>query len=520
MTWRAEDPIGNEAAKCRYDVIPYFGNANLDLGCGPWKVWPNFVGVDNGLDTELFKIEMRPDVVVGTCERLPIFASGSIDCVFSSHLLEHLVDYKSALAEWWRLVKPGGHLVLYLPHADLYPNIGQPGANPDHKHDFRPEDIVAAMTEVGHDWDLVENQVRKELAEYSFFQVYKKLHAADFVAMSDAPLESWRNPKPEKTVAIVRPGAYGDAIWAGALAHEFKRQGYNVTLYTGPVGREVSRANPNIDRIITMPNGMLGDDELLLFFLWEGRKYSRFVNLIGAVEGRLLPHPNEIQFYWPQEIRHARMNANYLERLFELAGLPMPATLEQRFHPDPREAAWAREQRDANFGDGKLVVLCPTGSGGPKTWPHVQRFLELMAAVGVYVVVLGELRYELDPPEKYGVVIGKELPMRNAMALAQVADCVVGSETGILNAVASCEMPKVALLSHSSRENLTKHWRNAITIEPHNVACHPCHRLHRAFEFCPRDATTKWSACQTAISADKVAELVLRALGSNMQKAA
>jgi DNA polymerase-3 subunit alpha len=42
---------------------------------------------------------MRPDIVVKTCERLALFADGHAENVFSSHLLEHIVDYKAALKE-------------------------------------------------------------------------------------------------------------------------------------------------------------------------------------------------------------------------------------------------------------------------------------------------------------------------------------------------------------------------------------------------------------------------------------
>lgn len=506
MVWRIDDPQGDEATKVRFDIVPFFGNSNLDLGCGPRKVWPNFVGIDNGKDTELFGVTMKPDVVVGSCERLSIFASDSIDCVFSSHLLEHVEDYKGALREWWRLVKPGGVLILYLPHADLYPNIGQPGANPDHKHDFRNEDIVAAMKEIGARCHIEVDEKRDQLREYSFLQVFRKLLPDEATGYNMA-----KAPKPAKTVAIVRPGAYGDAIWGGCMAAEFKRLGYHVTVYTGPVGREVLRADPNIDRLIVMPNGMLSDEELILYFKWESRKYSKFVNLIGVVEGGMLPHPHEIQFHWPDKVRHARMNRNYHEAMFEMAEIAMPAALDQRFHPDAEEVAWAQKMRRELF-PGPLVVLAPTGSGGPKTWPHVQAFLDRMAAAKVYVVVVGEFRVDLEAKNDYQVLIGKDLPMRKAMALAQQADVVAGAETGVLNAVASCAMPKVVFMSHSSAENLTKHWRNTAALEPKAIGCHPCHRLHRAFEFCPKDTNTGWSACQASIGPDLVADAVLKLL--------
>ena len=124
MTWSADAPQGNEAAKVKYDIVQYTRGRGLDLGCGPSKAYPHFIGVDSGADTGLFGIPMKPDVT-SDCLDLP-FKSASMDFVFSSHLLEHVADTGAALAEWWRVIRPGGHLVLYLPHRDLYPNVGKP----------------------------------------------------------------------------------------------------------------------------------------------------------------------------------------------------------------------------------------------------------------------------------------------------------------------------------------------------------------------------------------------------------
>jgi SAM-dependent methyltransferase len=51
--------------------------------------------------------------------RLP-FGDGSQDTVHSSHCLEHIQDYKGALADWFRVLKVGGHLVVTVPHRWLY----------------------------------------------------------------------------------------------------------------------------------------------------------------------------------------------------------------------------------------------------------------------------------------------------------------------------------------------------------------------------------------------------------------
>lgn len=502
MVWRREDPQGNEAQKVRYDIVPYLGATCLDIGCGPHKVFPHFIGLDNAKDTQLFGIEMKPDIV-GDCTRIPLFADGAFNTVFSSHTLEHIADYKAALAEWWRLVKVGGCLILYLPHRDLYPRIGTEGSNPDHKHDFSQADILQAMLDHGFNFSLEVDEKRDQLREYSFLQVYRKMPAS-FPAC-EYPCDQ---PRPEKTAAIVRLGAYGDALWASSLLPHLTQQGYHVTVYTEHAGAEVLAADPHIGRIVEVPNKLFDDTELMLYFLWESRKYDRWINLTGCVETRLLPHPNEAAYHWPIEARRREMNRNYLEALHDLAGLPRE--FHQRFYPTAEERAWAEAER-AKLA-GPMVVVAPSGSGLPKTWPHTQAFMDLLAARGVHTVVLGELRQELKAPATYGHVVGKGLPIRLAMGLAQLADAVVGVESAIVNAVAMDDNLKVVLLSHSTAENLTKHWRNTLSVAPLGLACYPCHRLHRAFEFCVQHPETNFSACQSAAGADAIAVAVLKRL--------
>jgi ADP-heptose:LPS heptosyltransferase len=499
MVWKATDPQGNEAAKVKFDVIPFVGASGMDLGCGPEKLFEHFLGIDSGIDTKLFGIQMKPDIVVPDCARMRMFADGCVETVFSSHTLEHIEDYRAALAEWWRLVAVGGHLILYLPHRDLYPRIGTPGANPDHKHDFAPEDIVTAMHELAKGWDLLVNETRDGGREYSFLQVYRKV-APEKARGIGALLE-----RPAKSVGIVRPGAYGDSLWGSSVAAAYKAQGYHVTVYTGPAGAEVLQHDPNIDRLIHLRGHWFSDDDWILYYLWESKKHAKFVNLIGSVETALLPHPNEMAYYWPLHVRQKRMGANYLEAMHEVADIEYVP--RQRFYPTAEERAWARTQRQKLF-PGPLVVVAPAGSGAPKTWPHVQRFMDLMAARGVHTVVLGEIRQELVPDEKWSCVLGKDLPIRLAMTLALEADVVVGTESAIVNAVAMEPMLKVVLLSHSSAANLTRDWVNTMSVEPQGLACFPCHRLHRGFEFCAQDERTGFSRCQSMATAESIADAI------------
>lgn len=59
------------------------------------------------------------------------------DLVHSSHCLEHMIDARTALNEWWSLLKPGGYMILVVPDEDLYEQKMWPSIfNNDHKHSF------------------------------------------------------------------------------------------------------------------------------------------------------------------------------------------------------------------------------------------------------------------------------------------------------------------------------------------------------------------------------------------------
>jgi len=177
VTWKYDGPQGNESAKVRWELVPYMRGRILDLGCGPFKTFPHFIGVDNGHHDNAFGWQNKADIIVETCEKLDLFASQSCDGVFSSHLLEHIHPDKvpDTLKEWMRVIKPGGHLMLYLPDEDEYPKVGEMYANPDHKWDVNYQKVVDAMDKVNCGWDLVDFQKRNGGDEYSLFFVFKKL---------------------------------------------------------------------------------------------------------------------------------------------------------------------------------------------------------------------------------------------------------------------------------------------------------------------------------------------------------
>ncbi|HEY7488194.1 MAG TPA: methyltransferase domain-containing protein [Streptosporangiaceae bacterium] len=52
------------------------------------------------------------------------FASGSVDVIILSEVVEHLVDTDGSLAELYRVLRPGGHLVLSTPNLAAWFNRG------------------------------------------------------------------------------------------------------------------------------------------------------------------------------------------------------------------------------------------------------------------------------------------------------------------------------------------------------------------------------------------------------------
>jgi len=102
----------------------YLSGKVLDIGCGTDVVCPN---------AQPFDLEHGDAQMIS--QYLP---AQSYDTVHSSHCLEHMANPESALSQWWSLVKPGGYLIVVVPHEDLYEQGIWPSRfNSDHKATFR-----------------------------------------------------------------------------------------------------------------------------------------------------------------------------------------------------------------------------------------------------------------------------------------------------------------------------------------------------------------------------------------------
>lgn len=504
MVWRRDDPQCNESKKIVWEVAPYLRGRGLDLGAGDFKVLPHAISVDN-MNHAQFGFSVRPDVMCDVA-KLDVFGSQSMDFVYSSHTLEHIVDYKAALREWWRVVKVGGYLVLYLPHKDLYPNIGQDGANPDHKHDFLPEDVIAAMPPTG--WDLVECQRRAEDMEYSMLLVFKKLNGK-------VTLRSHAAPKPAKTACVVRYGAYGDLMQSASVWAALKQQGYHVTVFSSPPGADAIAHDPNIDNLVLFDKDQVPNGNLVDFWAWQRKKFDKWVNLSESVEGTLLAMKGRTPFYFNPKLRHRLMNHNYVE--FQHAIADIPYTLNSRFYATADEKKWAAKER-AKLGAGPVIVWSLAGSSVHKTWAGLDNILASVmleyptahvALVGGPECAMLEAGWENEPRI---LKLSGKWTIRQTLAFAQQCELVIGPETGVLNAMCCEPMAKIVFLSHSTHENLTRDWINTTPLWSANTTCAgrganaapACHILHYGWGDCTRDEETGTAQCQKDISVAQV----------------
>lgn len=71
-----------------------------------------------------------------------------VDYIFSSHCLEHLPNWVTAMDYWYKILKVEGILFLYLPHYDQ--EYWKPWNNRKHIHYFTPNVIEDYMIDKGY----------------------------------------------------------------------------------------------------------------------------------------------------------------------------------------------------------------------------------------------------------------------------------------------------------------------------------------------------------------------------------
>lgn len=456
----------------RWELVPYFRGKILEISAGEGKAFPHFISYK--------------DAQVKDAHRLEMFASKSLDGVLSCHILNQ-ISYESAcksLKEWSRVVKEGGYIILYLPK--------------EGKWEVNYESVTKSL-DCG--WDLVQYEEWDSL-----LFVFKLGKGKNF---------SWKNPKPEKTCGIVRLGAFGDMLMTSSIFPWLKSHGFHVTLYCSDHGYPVVKHDPHIDRFILQGRDEVPPELLGEFWDYTKKKYEKWINLSESVEGTLLATPGRTNHSWPDSVRAKYMDVNYVEFTHELAEVPPP--YQPKFYSTLEERAWARKQVRGN----KNIIWSLSGSSVHKTWPHLDAVIaRLMLDTDVHVYLVGDEMSQIleagwGQEPRVHCKSGK-WSIRESMAFCEVADLIIGTETGLLNAAGSMDTPKIVTLSHSSEEMLTKHWRSVTALKQES-GCpkFPCRMLHYTWEHCMKHEETGTAVCQQSISAETMFNAISKVLNAN-----
>lgn len=122
--------IGNAAQFAIPYAKYYCTGVGYDIGCMK-KEWsfPNSIPIDISFDDKYHALNLPID---------------NVDYIFSSHCLEHIVNWNDALDYWYDKLKNDGILFLYLPHYDQ--KYWRPWNNRKHLNIFTPEIIKDWMT--------------------------------------------------------------------------------------------------------------------------------------------------------------------------------------------------------------------------------------------------------------------------------------------------------------------------------------------------------------------------------------
>ena len=313
-----------------------------------------------------------------------------------------------------------------------------------------------------------------------WFAVYKKLKGY-------ANKIEHRGITTKPRACVVRYGALGDMIMITPVIRQLALDGYDVTLNVSTYGEAVFENNPYISNIVLqernlIPNGA-GHAELDPYWAEWAAHYDKYINLSGSVEQSLLKIEGRRDFYWPKAIRNERCaTVNYYDNTMKCAGYDIVGTRGEIYLSDD-EKQWARKVRGSY--DGKFVIAWNLrGSSEHKLYPLAETVAYEFGKDKSDIVILtvgneNEKYLDFELPWCHSQ-LGK-MSVRQSIALvSEVADLVVGPESFIMNVAGCSDVHKIALLSHSSKENFTKYFINCTTMEPDTsiVPCYPCGQLH------------------------------------------
>ena len=337
-------------------------------------------------------------------------------------------------------------------------------------------------------------------------------------------------------ILVVRIGAYGDAIVTTPLLRYLVEKGHEVVFLGSEQSEEVLRENPRISKFVHHERDSIANDKLGEYFerIRVENDCDKTIDLCESIEVRLALARDYPMWNWPKAERRAYANINYYEYAFTQARAQNPDLIEDViadfqtpghdfFKPEmffsQEEHDWAMEERKKNFGR-TVIMWGLSGSGRQKTYPYVPYIVSDLVRrnKNMKVILVGGQTCQIletgFPNNSQIVRRSGEYTFRQSALLAQYVQLVVSPDTGFLHAAGCWETPKIGILTHTSIENITKHFKNDFSIES-KAPCAPCFRLiQNAGKECPLEPATTATLCmgKDAMEPERVMKRIEEAL--------
>ena len=324
-----------------------------------------------------------------------------------------------------------------------------------------------------------------------------------------------------KKALIIRYGAFGDNLLITPAVRRLKEMGYYTILRGSQRSKEVFENNPYLDEFILhdkdMPSGDLPDHWKEL--QKELGPEDKWINFCESIECNVALHPINPSYNYTKKERFDLCNRNYYDATEVWAGLEGCQKLPELYFTDGE----VLEAKKHLKSDHINILWQLSGSGRQKVYPWSDYVIgELLKNFeNIHIITTGDERCQLleSVEDKQITNLSGRIPVRIAMCLTQFVDLVISPDTGVLHASGCYETPKIGLLGHTTRTNITKYFKNDFSLEA-ECACAPCMRLIYDHEIqCPIDFVTKAAWCMAeGISPERLYGRIGSVLGSKARK--
>lgn len=332
-------------------------------------------------------------------------------------------------------------------------------------------------------------------------------------------------------MGLSRCGGIGDDLIVAALLPALSKK-YQIDLLTNDnAASAVFENNPYISKLTRARDDDIPKDSMQSWQSWfakRGREYEYFVNLSHSCETLVALPQTQTAFYWPDKWRRKHCKASYLDAVADICDVE-PEFGEPLFYPTNEEWEKALETK-AKVGE-RVIGWCVAGSRLDKYHPRSPMIVgRLIHELGLPVIMFGAGQREMEVvkatmehcEKTYGDIEGvhearttyepdgktvvNDWPIRRSLTQLLTCDLVITPDTGLLWAAGFEQVPKIALLSHATPQNITKYFKNTVALHADHkrVSCFPCHRLHDTIEFCRPNKQNDGAACIADVSVEAI----------------